>query len=173
MNRTYFLDIVLPGVYNSPEGAHSHQLAVLLAAHAMALLFEPTSSDESIAENGFQAIDYHDTAYACLVAGSFLTDITSASLITLHLLGSFLLNAKDRRLADGVFSLFGLAIRLAVLAGYHRGEQFHELIKLTSVDTPRSGSRFSPDEHNVRRRIWFELLAAERVNVSPALLERC
>ncbi|KAL1405011.1 hypothetical protein Q8F55_008634 [Vanrija albida] len=144
-----FFDTVLASVYDSPEGAHAHDLAVLFGMQAMALLFDPALAGT------FQAVDYHQTAYACLVAGNFYTETTLSSLVCLHLLGSFLINSDDKRLPDGIFAIVGLGVRLATIAGYHR--------------EPAPWS-IPQDELDWRRRVWHELLALERVHCLTALL---
>lgn len=143
-----FFDTVLASVYDSAEGAHPHDLAVLFATQAMTMLFDLNSA---AAAPGFQAVDYHQTAYSCLVAGNFYTETTLSSLVCLHLLGSFLINSDDKRLPDGIFPIIGLAVRLAVIAGYHRDAAPQHL---------------SQAEVDWRRRVWHELLALERVHVS-------
>ncbi|BEJ11880.1 hypothetical protein CspHIS471_0203400 [Cutaneotrichosporon sp. HIS471] len=147
-----FFDTVLASVYDSPEGAHPHDLAVLFATQAMTMLFD---ADAAAAAPGFQAVDYHQTAYSCLVAGNFYTETTLSSLVCLHLLGSFLINSDDKRLPDGIFPIIGLAVRLAVIAGYHRDA---------------APTHLSPSEIDWRRRVWHELLALERVHCLTALL---
>ncbi|WOO86078.1 putative transcriptional regulatory protein [Vanrija pseudolonga] len=146
-----FFDTVLSSVYDSPEGAHAHDLAVLFAMQAMAMLFDATAGTQS----AFQSVDYHQTAYSCLVAGNFYTETTLSSLVSLHLLGSFLINSDDKRLPDGIFAIVGLGVRLATIAGYHR--------------EPAPGS-MGQDELDWRRRVWHELLALERVHCLTALL---
>ncbi len=143
-----FFDTVLASVYDSPEGAHPHDLAVLFATQAMTMLFDAGAAASA---PGFQAVDYHQTAYSCLVAGNFYTETTLSSLVCLHLLGSFLINSDDKRLPDGIFPIIGLAVRLAVIAGYHRDA---------------APTHLSQAEVDWRRRIWHELLALERVHVS-------
>lgn len=146
-----FFDTVLSSVYDSPEGAHAHDLAVLFAMQALAMLFD------SGITSAFQGIDYHQTAYSCLVAGNFYTETTLSSLVCLHLLGSFLINSDDKRLPDGIFAIVGLGVRLATIAGYHR--------------EPAPGS-IGQDELDWRRRVWHELLALERVHVSGKRLRQ-
>lgn len=149
-----FFDTVLASVYDSSEGAHPHDLAVLFATMAMTMLFDEAASG---AAQGFQAKDYHETAYSCLQAGNFYTETSLSSLICLHLLGSFLINSDDKRLPDGIFPITGLGVRLAIIAGYHRDKE-----------TAHAGTR--PEEADWRRRIWHELLALERVHCLTALL---
>lgn len=146
-----FFDNVLASVYDSAEGAHPHDLAVLFATQAMTMLFDVGAA---AAAPGFEAVDYHQTAYSCLVAGNFYTETTLSSLVCLHMLGSFLINSDDKRLPDGIFPIIGLAVRLAVIAGYHRDAAVH----------------LSSEEIDWRRRIWHELLALERVHCLTALL---
>lgn len=146
-----FFDTVLASVYDSAEGAHPHDLAVLFATQAMTMLFD---ADPSAAASEFEAVDYHQTAYSCLVAGNFYTETTLSSLVCLHLLGSFLLNSDDKRLPDGIFPIIGLAARLAIIAGYHRD----------------AVGDLTADEIDWRRRIWHEILALERVHCLTALL---
>jgi hypothetical protein len=122
MTRAYFLDTIIPSIYDSLDGAHPHDLAVLFSVAAMTALFDETAIAD--AQRALSPIDYHETSYACLIAGNLYTDVTLASLIALHLIGSFMINSGDRRLQDGIFSVVGLAMRLAIVAGYHRGERF-------------------------------------------------
>jgi hypothetical protein len=121
MTRVYFLDTIIPSVYDSLDGAHPHDLAVLFSVAAMTALFDETATADS--QRALSPVDYHETSYACLIAGNLYTDVTLASLIALHLIGSFMINSGDRRLQDGIFSVVGLAMRLAIVAGYHRGER--------------------------------------------------
>lgn len=151
MTPAYF-ETVLASVYDSTEGSHPHDLSVLFATMAMTMLFDEAASG---AAQGFQAKDYHETAYACLQAGNFYTETTLSSLISLHLLGSFLINSDDKRLPDGIFPITGLGVRLAIIAGYHRESEAPAL---------------RPEEMDWRRRIWHELLALERVHCLTALL---
>lgn len=145
MTRQFFLQRIIPSVYDSAEGAHAHDLAVLFAVKAMSELFKPTSGSP------FAPQDYHELSYACLVAGKFYTETTTASLISLHLLANFFINSDDRKMVDAIFAIIGMAMRLAVIAGYHRDTPYQDL---------------SREDLDQRRRIWFELLAVERVHVS-------
>jgi hypothetical protein len=145
MTRSFFLQKIIPNIYDSADGAHAHDLAVLFAVKAMSELFEPTPNSP------FAPQDYHELSYACLVAGKFYTETTTASLISLHLLANFFINSDDRKMVDAIFAIIGMAMRLAVIAGYHRDTPYRHL--------PR-------EDLDQRRRIWFELLAVERVHVS-------
>jgi len=147
MTRTFFLQRIIPNIYDSADGAHAHDLAVLFAVKAMSELFKPTPGSP------YAPQDYHELSYACLVAGKFYTETTTASLISLHLLANFFINSDDRKMVDAIFAIIGMAMRLAVIAGYHR-------------DTPYG--HLSREDLDQRRRIWFELLAVERVHVSPS-----
>lgn len=144
MTRTYFMQKIMCGIYES-EGAHPHELAVLFATKAMSELFRPTTGSP------YAPQDYHEMSYACLVAGRFYTETTTASLISLHLLANFFINSDDRKMVDAIFAIIGMAMRLAVIAGYHRDVPYHHLPQ---------------EELDQRRRIWYELLAVERVHVS-------
>lgn len=144
MSRSYFYNRIIHGVYDSGEGPHHHELAVLFATKAMSELFQPTPGLL------YSAQDYHELSYACLVAGKFYTETTTASLISLHLLANFLINSDDRKMVDAIFAIIGMAMRLAVIAGYHRDRPY--------LGLPR-------EELDQRRRLWYELLAVERVHV--------
>lgn len=146
MTRSYFMDKIIHGIYESGDGAHAHELAVLFATKAMSELFRPTPGSP------YSPQDYHELSYACLVAGKFYTETTTASLISLHLLANFFINSDDRKMVDAIFAIIGMAMRLAVIAGYHRDRPYRDL--------PR-------EELDQRRRIWYELLAVERVHVCP------
>ena len=148
MTRTFFLQRIIPNIYDLADGAHAHDLAVLFAVKAMSELFKPTPGSP------YAPQDYHELSYACLVAGKFYTETTTASLISLHLLANFFINSDDRKMVDAIFAIIGMAMRLAVIAGYHR-------------DTPYG--HLSREDLDQRRRIWFELLAVERVHVGPAM----
>jgi hypothetical protein len=58
-------------------------------------------------------------------------------------------------MVDAIFAIIGMAMRLAVIAGFHRDMPYRHL--------PR-------EDLDHRRRIWFELLAVERVHVSSGEL---
>jgi hypothetical protein len=145
MTQFFFLQKIIPNIYDSADGAHAHDLAVLFAVKAMSELFEPSPNSP------FAPQDYHELSYACLVAGKFYTETTTASLISLHLLANFFINSDDRKMVDAIFAIIGMAMRLAVIAGYHRDTPYRHL--------PR-------EDLDQRRRIWFELLAVERVHVN-------
>lgn len=145
MTRSFFFSRIFHCVYDSGEGPHPHELAVLFATIAMSELFRPTPGSSCKPQ------DYHELSYACLVAGKFYTETTTASLISLHLLANFFINSDDRKMVDAIFAIIGMAMRLAVIAGYHRDRPYLHL--------PR-------EDLDQRRRIWYELLAVERVHVS-------
>lgn len=113
---------IIPGVYDSTIGVHPHHLAVLFAVTALALRFSTDQSRHDwLNVRSIPALTFHETSYACLVAGNFYTDISVACLIALHLVGAFLLNSGDIKSPNAIFGIIGAAVRLAVIAGYHRG----------------------------------------------------
>lgn len=142
----YFHSSILTSVYDS-SGPHPHQLGVLFAVTAISTLLDPTLCTPSATPR-----EYHETAYACLAAGKFFTDTTLDSLITLSLIGTYTLNADDKRSPDANFAIFGLGLRLAIIAGYHR-------------DPALLYQDISVDEMDQRRRIFHELLASDRLHV--------
>lgn len=143
----YFYDTIIPAVYDS-AGPHPHQLAVLFSITAISTLLDP-----SLLPNGPAPREYHETAYACLVAGKFFTDTTLDSLITMSFLGTYLLNTDDKKSPDANFAVFGIGLRLAIIAGYHRDPA------LLYQDIPL-------EEMDRRRRVFHELLASDRLHVS-------
>lgn len=153
MLPVYFLDTILAAVYDS-AGPHPHQLAVLFAVTAISTLLEPNLCPASSTPR-----EYHETAYSCLVAGKFFTDTTLDSLITLSLIGTYTLNADDKKSPDANFAVFGLGLRLAIIAGYHR-------------DPALLYQDISLDEMDQRRRIFHELLASDRLHVCPNSSDR-
>lgn len=162
MTRSFFLDTILSSVYG-PEGPHPHHLAVLLSTLAVTKLFdEETLTSSTVAS----ARDCHQAAYACLVAGKFYTNTTLSSLVSLQQIGTFMLNSDDRHLPDGNFAVYGLAIRLAIIAGYHRGKSRPKSSMLIS-DPATINRPMSLEQMDMRRRIWYELLASDRLHVSP------
>lgn len=81
---------------------------------------------------------------------SALSIASADSRATLHLHYSFVLNAGGRR-AEELYAVVGLALRLAILAGFHRDGAWWQLPER---------------EVNARRRVWWELLTLERINAS-------
>lgn len=149
----YFHNTIITSVYG-PDGPHLHQLAVLFAVTAISTLLDPTLMPLAPTPR-----EYHETAYSCLVAGKFFTDTTLDSLITLSLIGTYLLNADDKKSPDANFAVFGLGLRLAIIAGYHRDPA------LMYPDIPL-------DEMDQRRRVFHEILASDRLHVSRSLNTR-
>lgn len=149
MTPKFFHERILETVY-SPAGPNPHQLAVLFGLTASVLVLNPSSPlKERLSKK-----PYLDTAWQCLVCGNMFTTITLESLITLALVGLCLLNADDRDSPDANFAVFGLGVRLAIIAGYHRDPA------LLRLDMP-------VEEMDARRRIWHELLASDRLHVGP------
>jgi hypothetical protein len=161
MTRSFFLDTILSSVYG-PEGPHPHNLAVLLSTLAVTKLFDEEILTSSTAAS---ARECHQAAYACLVAGKFYTNTTLSSLVSLQQIGTFMLNSDDRHLPDGNFAVYGLAIRLAIIAGYHRGE-FRTNSPMLISDPATIHRPMNLEEMDMRRRIWHELLASDRLHVS-------
>jgi hypothetical protein len=162
MTRSFFLDTILSSVYGS-EGPHPHHLAVLLSTLAVTKLFDEETPESSTVAS---ARECHQAAYACLVAGKFYTNTTLSSLVSLQQIGTFMLNSDDRHLPDGNFAVYGLAVRLAIIAGYHRGE-FHPNPTMLIPDPATIHRPMNLEEMDMRRRIWHELLASDRLHVCP------
>ena len=72
--------------------------------------------------------------------------------VSLHLHCCFLIN-DDRPRTEEIYAIVGLALRLAIIAGFHKDGSWWGLPE---------------DEANARRRIWWEILTLERINVRPA-----
>jgi hypothetical protein len=87
-----------------------------------------------------------------LIASKVFTETSTDSLIALSFIGTFLLNTDDKRSPDANFAVFGLALRLAIIAGYHR-------------DPALLYPDITLDEMDQRRRIFHELLASDRLHV--------
>ena len=73
--------------------------------------------------------------------------------VAIHLHCCFLLNWREPR-TDEIYALVGLALRLAVIAGFHRDGTWWQLAQR---------------ESDARRRIWWEILTLERINVSESM----
>lgn len=114
MSHDYFAKYVVPSIYDQPDGAHPHDLAVLFGIMALKTLFEPGEQHP--------AADFQELAWTCLVAGHFFTEITLHSLIACFLVCQFLVNSNDRRTLPGISPMISLTLRLAIIQGYHRGE---------------------------------------------------
>jgi hypothetical protein len=146
MLPAYFNGTLLPSIYG-PAGPSPPQLAVLFAMIAISTLLDP-----SILPPSTDSREYHETAWACLIAGKVFTETSTDSLIALSFIGTFLLNTDDKRSPDANFAVFGLALRLAIIAGYHR-------------DPALLYPDITLDEMDQRRRIFHELLASDRLHV--------
>ena len=151
MTRTLFMDRILPSVYGSTNIPRPDQLAVCLSVFAAVLTLDPNCAAANDVHGS--ADEYVDMTWSCLSAGKFFTNTTIEDLIVLSMLGLCVLNSDDKKSPDSNFSLFGLAIRLAVIAGYHRDPA------LIYPDMPA-------EEMDARRRIWHELLGSDRLHVS-------
>lgn len=151
MLPAYFLETILPAIYGS-GGPSPAQLAVLLSMTAISTLLEPT-----IFSLPARSREYHETAWACLIAGKVFTETSIDSLIALSLIGTYLLNTDDKRSPDANFAIFGLGQRLAIIAGYHR-------------DPALLYPDIALDEMDQRRRIFHELLASDRLHASWLLV---
>ena len=79
----------------------------------------------------------------------YLFGLANLERAALHLHCCFLING-DRPRTDEVYAIVGLALRLATMAGFHRDGSWWKL---------------SRDQANDRRRIWWEILTLERINV--------
>jgi len=124
----------------------------MFALTSAVLVLDPSSAVASKLQ--YSSREYLDTAWACLVAGKMFTHTTLESLVALSFIGACLLNADDKKSPDGNFAVFGLAVRLAVIAGYHRDPSLlHQEMPLEEMDA--------------RRRIWYELLSSDRLHVKP------
>lgn len=151
MSSSYFHSRVLPAIYSNNASPRPDQVAVLLSLIGLTATLDPSTQ---LARNlPASARTYVDSSWTCLVAGRLFTDTTLEALITLSILGACLLNADDKRSPDANFAIFGLAMRLCIIAGYHRDPA------LIHPDMPL-------EEMDARRRIWHELLGSDRLHVS-------
>ncbi|KAL1410464.1 hypothetical protein Q8F55_004475 [Vanrija albida] len=151
----FFAARTLPALYDAPAGPQPHQLALFFALAAATLTLDASSGLR--AKLPGSSGRYLSTAWACLVTGNVFTSTTLESLIAIALIGLCLLNSEDKRSPDGSFALFGLGVRLGVIAGYHR-------------DPALLYTDMSVEDMDARRRIWHELLASDRLHSMPALL---
>ena len=112
-----FFDDVFDEVYPVDEKTtlpNPHRLALVFAVFAFSELLEhPTLSLNAAAR-------YHARSRLCLALGDYLNEVSIASLCTIHLDCSYVLNAEGH--LDELYVLVGLGLRLATVAGFHRGE---------------------------------------------------
>lgn len=153
LTPAFFDAHILPGLYDAPSGPSAHHLAVLFAIIAATLTLDSGTSGVRQRLPSTSATRYLHTSWALLMCGNVFTSTTLESLLAIALIGLCLLNADDKKSPDGSFALFGLGVRLAVIAGYHR-------------DPALLYADMSVEEMDARRRIWHELLASDRLHVS-------
>lgn len=92
-----------------PAHPHPHKLSVLFMVLSLGVLF-----DTRLPPFHPSARKYYSCAWAALSLSNFTDINTLESLVSLHLMGNFLVNRMNGQHADSFYALAGLAMRIAV-----------------------------------------------------------